>query len=195
MLVRKCEGKNEVKEYMRSRSDSLKTYRGKRNFTTSPEPVGHPYKGAKKLIFVVQKHAATHLHYDFRIEVHGVLKSWAIPKGPSPDIGVKRLAVMTEDHPLEYAGFAGVIPPGNYGAGTVEIWDSGTYCPLGVSDGQEESIDRALENGVLELWFEGRKMKGGYALVRLRRSSDKYWLLVKMNDTKILDKTPQPCGG
>jgi len=131
------------------------------------------------LIFVVQKHQSSHLHYDFRLEANGVLKSWAIPKGPSMKPSEKRLAVMVEDHPLNYAGFEGTIPEGNYGAGTVEIWDSGTWEPLsGFEDAEKE-----LEKGLLEFSLYGKKLKGEFALVKMEKSYTKDgWLLIKKND-------------
>ncbi len=151
-----------------------------RNFGETPEPAGKKKKPAKKSIFVIQKHQASHLHYDFRLEMEGVLKSWAVPKGPSYDPATKRLAMMTEDHPYDYASFEGVIPEGNYGAGNVIIWDQGTWEPL------EESADpaAALEKGKLAFRLKGKKMFGEWALVKLHGSSRKgnEWLLIKHRD-------------
>jgi len=125
------------------------------------------------MIFVVQKHRATNLHYDFRLESGGVLLSWAIPKGPSLDPSVKRLAVPVEDHPLDYADFEGKIPRGDYGAGGVIVWDTGTYENL-----HEETIDQGLKTGHISFRLDGQKLRGGFALRRFRDN----WLLVKMDD-------------
>lgn len=136
-------------------------------------------KATKDLIFVVQKHQASHLHFDFRLETDGVLKSWAIPKGPSMNSSDKRLAIMVEDHPLDYAGFEGEIPKGNYGAGIVEIWDSGTWQP----NEKFNNVQQALKDGLLEFTVKGKKLKGEFALVKMKRSSAKNaWLLVKKQD-------------
>ena len=139
---------------------------------------------SKGLIFVVQKHNASHLHYDFRIEVDGVLKSWAVPKGPSMDPSHKRLAVPTEDHPLEYAGFEGTIPDDQYGGGTVMVWDSGVYRNLKEQEGGGEMpMAETFENGRIEIWLEGKKLRGGFALVRTRMvGKQPQWLLIKMKD-------------
>ena len=161
----------------RQDSDPLKTYREKRDFSRTPEPVGVA-AGHGGGIFVVQKHLSRRLHYDLRLEVGGVLKSWAIPKGPSSDPSDKRLAVQTEDHPLKYAGFSGSIPEGQYGAGTVEIWDAGTYKNMTHKDGREVSMADALEKGHASFWLEGRRLQGGYALNRIQRG----WIIVKMRD-------------
>jgi DNA ligase D-like protein (predicted 3'-phosphoesterase) len=128
--------------------------------------------------FVIQKHAATSLHYDFRLEVDGVLKSWAVPKGPSTNPSDKRLAMMVEDHPLDYGGFEGVIPSGQYGAGPVIVWDRGTYKNLSKS----ASMAEALERGHATVWLEGEKIRGGYALTRVARGKKERWILVKMRD-------------
>lgn len=133
----------------------------------------------KKLIFVVQKHKAKTLHYDFRIEVDGLLKSWAVPKGPSTDPQEKRLAIMTDDHALEYASFEGVIPEGQYGAGKVEIWDKGTYKNIKFKDNECVPMKECLKKGHVEIYLEGEKLNGGYVLVRMK---DKNWLLIKMKD-------------
>ncbi|MFW6323495.1 MAG: DNA polymerase ligase N-terminal domain-containing protein [Desulfovibrionales bacterium] len=162
----------------------LEEYHSKRNFTKTTEPQGSGGSGKtdEKRLFVIQKHAASSLHYDFRIETDGVLKSWAVPKGPSTDPRVKRLALPTEDHPLEYADFEGQIPEGQYGAGSVIIWDRGTYTNLTEKDGQEVPVDKALESGHLAIRLQGEKISGGYALHRTGKGSDKRWLLVKMSD-------------
>ncbi len=131
---------------------------------------------SKEKIFVIQKHKATHLHYDFRLEVNGKLKSWAVPKEPPKVSGEKRLAVHVEDHPLSYANFEGTIPEGNYGAGTVEIWDKGKYQNL-----KEISMEKAFQEGKIEIKLEGKKMKGNYALIRTKLGGkDKNWLLFKI---------------
>jgi bifunctional non-homologous end joining protein LigD len=161
----------------------LETYRKKRDFSRTPEPKGSPRVAAKKkkkgLRYVIQKHAATRLHYDFRLELDGVLKSWAVPKGPSLDPAEKRLAVHVEDHPLEYGGFEGVIPKGQYGGGTVIVWDRGTWVPEG-------DPARAYAEGKLKFQLQGEKLRGGWTLVRMHgaRASDdgENWLLIKERD-------------
>ncbi len=163
--------------------DSLKSYREKRDFNVTSEPrrSGLPDKKTPgEEVFVIQKHDARRLHYDFRLEVGGVLKSWAIPKGPSTDPKERRLAVETEDHPLGYAGFEGVIPKGQYGAGTVIIWDTGPYRNMTETDGKIVPMEEALRNGHAAVWLYGRKLKGGYALTRTKKG----WILVKMRDDK-----------
>jgi DNA ligase D-like protein (predicted 3'-phosphoesterase) len=165
-------------------SDPLKTYRRKRDFKTTPEPSGkRTARSSKRPIFVIQKHDATRLHYDFRIEAAGVLKSWAIPKGPSTNPKDKRLAMPTEDHPMEYGKFEGVIPEGEYGAGPVIVWDLGTYRNLSEKSGQEVPIEQALRQGRVKIWLEGKKLTGGYALTRIGTTPPR-WLLVKMNDSE-----------
>jgi DNA ligase D-like protein (predicted 3'-phosphoesterase) len=161
---------------------SLETYRRKRDFHRSPEPRGRRKRGRREPRFVIQKHDATSLHYDFRLEADGVLKSWAVPKGPSLDPRDKRLAMPTEDHPLEYADFEGVIPEGEYGAGTVLVWDSGTYRNLSERDGEEVELETALAQGHATVWLEGEKLRGGYALTRIGKGKSERWLLVKMDD-------------
>ncbi|MCX5970042.1 MAG: DNA ligase [Coprothermobacterota bacterium] len=154
--------------------ESLAKYREKRQFDQTPEPVGGenvPWKG----IYVVQKHNASHLHYDFRIEIGGALASWAVPKGPSMNPKDKRLAMHVEDHPMEYANFTGVIPAGNYGAGTVEIWDCGHFQPL-VDPGQ------GIASGVLDFVLDGERLHGGFALIKLQRGKGDNWLLFKKKD-------------
>lgn len=166
-----------------AKKDTLKKYRDKRDFRKTTEPSGKgKRKKSRQPIFVVQKHDARRLHYDFRLEVDGVLKSWAVPKGPSTDPREKRLAVPTEDHPYEYADFEGIIPEGEYGAGTVLVWDAGTYRNLKEKDGKEVPMANAIENGHATFWLEGKKLRGGYALTRFRKGKDESWLLVKMDD-------------
>lgn len=133
-------------------------------------------------IFVVHKHDASRLHYDLRLEVGGVLVSWSVPKGPSTDPRVKRLAIRTPDHPLEYADFEGVIPEGEYGAGAVIIWDRGTYRNLTRRDAREVPVPQALAEGHVSVWLEGHKLVGGYALTRIDRGGREMWLVVKMAD-------------
>jgi DNA ligase D-like protein (predicted 3'-phosphoesterase) len=139
-------------------------------------------RGQHAPIFVIQKHAASHLHYDFRLEVDGVLKSWAVPKGPSLNPRDKRLAVEVEDHALEYADFEGVIEEGAYGAGAVIVWDTGRYRNLAHNKaGQEIPTGEGLARGHVEVWLEGRKLRGGFALVRMGGAGGN-WLLIKMKD-------------
>ena len=164
--------------------DSLKDYQEKRDFKRTPEPAGDRGPGSREPIFVIQKHAARRLHYDFRLEVDGVLKSWAIPKGPSTDPQDKRLAVPTEDHPLAYAGFEGVIPAGEYGGGTVLVWDTGTYRNLTEKKGEAIPMGQAVAHGHVKVWLEGNKLKGGYALTRFKTGKDESWLLVKADDAE-----------
>lgn len=163
--------------------DKLEAYRRKRHFCSTSEPSGGAASGGDGRRFVIQKHDASGMHYDFRLEVGGVLKSWAVPKGPSTDPRDKRLAVAVEDHPLEYAGFEGVIPEGEYGAGTVLVWDAGTYRNISHDDdGDDVPLEAALEAGRAAVWLEGEKLAGGYALIRTKRNAGKDWLLVKMDD-------------
>ena len=159
----------------------LKTYLEKRNLKASPEPKGALKKAvAKQPIFVVQEHDASHLHYDFRLELGGVLKSWAVPKGPPAVPQEKRLAIPTEDHPMEYADFKGTIPKGNYGAGTVKIWDKGTFENIKKDrDGKLMSLKDSFNNGTIEIVLKGRKLKGGFALVHMK--GKKEWLMIKMS--------------
>ena len=168
---------------------SLKKYREKRNFKISPEPQGNSKDGQQEkaksdLIFVVQKHRASQLHYDFRLEYNGTLLSWAVPKGPSLDPSVKRLAMQVEDHPIEYAKFEGVIPKGEYGGGTVMVWDIGTWT-------QEQSdVEAALKKGDLKFTLHGKKLRGSWVLVRTRGfggSSKPTWLLIKHRDEYASD--------
>ena len=164
-------------------SDSLERYRNKRDFRKTDEPFGDGGKTGSRR-FVIQKHDASSLHYDLRIEADGVLKSWAVPKGPSTDPREKRLAVRTEDHPIDYVDFEGVIPEGEYGAGTVLVWDAGSYENLRRDDdGNEVSIVDSIEQGQVEIRLDGDKLRGGYALVHAKTGGDEdNWLLVKMDD-------------
>ncbi|MFY9984547.1 MAG: DNA polymerase ligase N-terminal domain-containing protein [Chthoniobacterales bacterium] len=162
---------------------SLKTYREKRNFRLKPEPEERSKKSnGKKPIFTVQKHAARQLHYDFRLQVGRKLKSWAVPKGPSVDPKDKRMAVEVEDHPLAYANFEGVIPEGEYGAGTVMVWDTGTFRNISKQNHKEVPITQALESGQVAVWLQGKRLKGGYALRRIVAGKKPRWLLIKMRD-------------
>ena len=164
--------------------DLLKKYKEKRDFERTPEPVSSEKKSPNTPRFVIQKHNASKLHYDFRLEVNGVLKSWAIPKGPSTDPGQKRLAVPTEDHPVDYINFEGTIPSGNYGAGTVIVWDTGTYRNLNEKKDHKVKMDESINDGHVDIWLEGHKLKGGYALIRTGKGSRKFWLLLKKKDEK-----------
>lgn len=162
-----------------TRSDPLSAYNAKRNFRKTTEPAGKRGRGADTGRFVVQKHDASHLHWDFRLELDGVLKSWAVTKGPSADPGIKRLAVRTEDHPLSYAQFEGTIPRGEYGGGTVMLWDQGSWAPV---PGKSASD---LEEGHLHFTLDGERMKGEWLLVRMKpRAGEKRenWLLRKVED-------------
>jgi bifunctional non-homologous end joining protein LigD len=152
---------------------SLKEYKNKRRFKKTPEPEPRKKTSRRGNLFVVQKHRASHLHYDFRLELDGVLKSWAIPKGPSLNPSVKRLATAVEDHPLDYASFEGVIPEGEYGGGTVMVWDRGTYEP------ENGEVSAGLTKGELKLRLRGKKLKGSWVLVRMRGPT---WLLIKHRD-------------
>jgi DNA ligase D-like protein (predicted 3'-phosphoesterase) len=162
----------------------LEEYRRKRDFGKTPEPAGRRGRRGKAPRFVIQKHDATALHYDFRLEAAGVLKSWAVPKGPSTDPRDKRLAMPTEDHPLDYHDFEGVIPEKQYGAGPVIVWDAGTYRNLTEEDGREVPVEDAVDAGHVKVWLEGHKLRGGYSLRRTRigRDEREKWLLVKLKD-------------
>jgi bifunctional non-homologous end joining protein LigD len=156
----------------------LEEYQRKRRFDRTPEPSGKPAEPSSENTFVVQKHAARRLHYDFRLAINGTLKSWAVPKGPSLNSADKRLAVQTEDHPLEYGGFEGKIPEGNYGAGTVMVWDRGTFAPEGNLDAAHQ-----LQRGEIKFSLNGEKLRGSFVLVKLRNSEKgNEWLLIKHKD-------------
>lgn len=177
--------------------EPLGEYRRKRDFARTSEPEGDgrapgaggagaaPSEGSETGVFVVQKHDATRLHYDVRLEVEGVLRSWAVPKGPSYDPSVKRLAVPTEDHPMEYRSYEGVIAEGNYGAGPSLLWDRGTYVNISHDrHGRIVPLARALEKGHASVWFQGEKLQGGWAFTRTgaSRAGREQWLLVKRSD-------------
>ena len=156
----------------------LEEYRRKRNFKKTPEPAGSPATSNGQLRYVIQKHAASRLHYDFRLELDGTLKSWAVPKGPSLDPADKRLAVHVEDHPIDYAGFEGTIPEQQYGAGHVIVWDKGVWAPAG-------DARQLFQQGRLKFKLDGEKLRGGWALVRMqgRESAGREnWLLIKERD-------------
>ncbi len=159
---------------------SLREYKKKRDFKVTPEPEGGDAAGRGNLSYVVQKHQASHLHYDFRLEWNGVLLSWAVPKGPSLDPSVKRLAMQVEDHPVEYGAFEGIIPAAEYGGGTVMVWDRGTWTP------EVADVDAALRKGDLKFTLHGAKLKGSWVLVRTRGSfgggKRASWLLIKHRD-------------
>ena len=165
-------------------NDRLKAYREKRDLRVSPEPSGERGQSGKTPRFVIQKHDASTLHYDVRLEIEGVLKSWSVPKGPSTDPRQRRLAIETEDHPVSYAGFEGVIPEGEYGAGTVLVWDRGRIRNLRAEkdDDQEATLAESFEEGKIEVWLEGEKLRGGYALIRTGKNAEKQWMLIKMKD-------------
>lgn len=163
---------------------SLTTYKKKRSFKVTPEPQGGKGTGTV-LHFVVQKHAASHLHYDFRLEMNGVLKSWAVPKGPSTDPSVKRLAMMVEDHPFDYKNFEGTIPKGEYGGGTVIVWDEGTYEPIEqfeTFEEKEKHLLKELKKGSVKVVLKGKKLKGEFALVKTKGMAENSWLLIKHRD-------------
>ncbi|MFJ9351263.1 DNA polymerase ligase N-terminal domain-containing protein [Streptomyces sp. NPDC101237] len=177
--------------------DPLADHHRKRDFSVTREPGGgatHP--AGQEHRYVIQLHDAGTMHFDFRLEVDGVLKSWAVPKGPSGDPQDKRLATPTEDHPLTYQDFEGTIPEGEYGAGTVLIWDEGTYHPLPDRTGRETPMGEALRHGHVSFWLDGAKLHGGYALTRYRDGQDgekEAWLLVKRADQRRSDRgAPTP---
>ena len=163
----------------------LAEYKRKRDFSKTAEPAGKAAGSRSKraLRFVIQKHAASRLHFDFRLELDGVMKSWAVPKGPSLDPSVKRLAVEVEDHPVDYNAFEGTIPEGEYGGGTVMIWDQGTYEYGGDSTSGVAGLRRGLEKGTLEFTLAGKRLKGTWVLIRTRRAGKaQQWLLIKQRD-------------
>ncbi len=170
---------------------SLKDYHKKRQFTKTPEPKGSEKKTAGPLSFVIQKHEATRLHYDFRLELNGVLKSWAVPKGPSLNPHDKRLAMMVEDHPIDYANFEGIIPKGNYGAGTVMVWDRGVYTSYDATerDEAEKILEKQLKAGHLTFIMLGEKLKGEFALIKTHNGEENAWILIKKGDEYASETT------
>jgi bifunctional non-homologous end joining protein LigD len=167
---------------------ALEAYKRKRNFRETTEPKGRS-RPARLPIFVVQRHAASHLHYDFRLQVKGTLASWAVPKGPPEEIGEKRLAIHVEDHPIEYAKFEGDIPPGNYGAGHVDIWDEGTFEVEG-----PESAAAQIERGDLKFRLKGKRLNGRFVLVKMKKSNRvNEWLLIRKTRSEA-GQPPQPDG-
>ncbi|UZJ64437.1 3'-phosphoesterase [Sphingobacterium sp. KU25419] len=170
---------------------ALEKYRQKRSEDKTTEPFGGQSSG-QELRFVVQKHDASHLHYDFRLEMDGVLKSWAVPKGPSLDPDIKRLAMMVEDHPYDYRTFEGIIPKGQYGGGTVIVWDEGTYEPAEPVAGdlkkQEKELLKQLKAGKLKIKLNGKKLKGEFALVKAYGKSENSWLFMKLQDRHVSKK-------
>src|SRR2546423_1558479 len=175
----------------RSAPGQLAEYQRKRDFAKTKEPSGEgsaPRKAKGRLRFVIQKHAASHLHFDLRLELDGVMKSWAVPKGPSLDPSVKRLAMQVEDHPIDYNTFEGTIPKGEYGGGTVMLWDRGTYSSdVATASDEEDAIREGLRRGDLKITFHGERLHGSYALIRMKfardgSSSKPQWLLIKHRD-------------
>ena len=171
---------------MSIRSGRLAEYRRKRDFSRTREPAGGRRKKSARLAYVIQKHAASSLHYDLRLELEGVMKSWAVPKGPSLDPAVKRLAIQVEDHPIEYNRFEGTIPAGEYGGGTVMIWDYGTYTAAGDEDDPETALREGYRKGNFKFMLRGKRLRGSWVLVRTRgrgdRSRQGQWLLIKHRD-------------
>lgn len=167
---------------MTTKKDSLAAYKQRRNLAQSGEPAGKKERSSKNPIFVIQKHDSRALHYDVRLEIDGVLVSWAVPKGPSLNPAIKRLAVRTDDHPLAYANFEGVIPEGEYGAGTVMVWDKGTFENIKKIDGKPISLEQSLKRGTVEVFLHGEKLEGGFALIRTGGEKSDKWLLIKMRD-------------
>ena len=165
----------------------LKEYNKKRDFRKTSEPKGNMKSGKNLLHFVVQKHAARNLHYDFRLELDGVLKSWAVPKGPSLDPKIKRLAMHVEDHPYDYRTFEGTIPDGEYGAGEVIVWDEGTYHAIGTDDKKESEkiLREGYAKGDFKFYLEGQKLKGEFVLVKMKNRGEKQWLLIKHKDKYV----------
>jgi bifunctional non-homologous end joining protein LigD len=177
--------KKTTTKHTAAKTTRLAEYRRKRDFSRSAEPRGGPRKAARKLAYVIQKHDASHLHYDLRLELDGVMKSWAVPKGPSLDPAVKRLAMQVEDHPIEYNRFEGTIPKGEYGGGTVMIWDRGTYEYGGSEDGDPvEALRQGYAKGDFKIVLHGDRLTGSWVLVRTRRGDARrpQWLLIKHRD-------------
>lgn len=184
----KDEGKSEGKVLSPEAEARLAEYRRKRDFSRTKEPAGgggrRRTRAVPKLAYVIQKHAASHLHFDLRLELDGVMKSWAVPKGPSLDPAVKRLAMQVEDHPIEYNGFEGTIPKGEYGGGAVMLWDRGTYGYGSDDPDPEEGLRRGYAKGDFKFVLRGKRLRGSWVLVRTRYgdSGRAQWLLVKHRD-------------
>jgi DNA ligase D-like protein (predicted 3'-phosphoesterase) len=177
---------------MPAKKKDIQEYNRKRHFEATPEPEGKvAAKRAKQLEFVIQKHDASSLHYDWRLEVDGVMPSWAVPKGPSMFPSVRRLAMHVEDHPMSYRTFEGVIPEGNYGAGNVIVWDRGTYRNLleEKTGKGKKTMRQAIADGKVEVWLEGEKLKGGFVLIRTNDEKDQ-WILKKMQDDEAWEQGP-----
>lgn len=167
---------------MSAGQDQTRRYRAKRDFERTPEPSrgGRARRGGRR--FVIQAHDASTMHHDLRLEIDGALVSWAVPRGPKPDPSTKRLAIRTEDHPLAYGDFEGVIPEDEYGGGTVQLWDAGPYRNLRARRGPaSRAMSRSLDEGLIEVELRGEKLRGGWALTRIDDDRDQ-WLLVKMDD-------------
>jgi len=180
-----------VVKIVNSNNMSLEKYVAKRDFSKTAEPKAGRSKDKNHLMFVIQKHDASRLHYDFRLEMDGVLKSWAVPKGPSTDPKTKRLAMMVEDHPFDYRNFEGIIPEGEYGGGTVIVWDEGTYEPIEEIKGkeaQEKHLLKQLKSGSVKIKLHGEKLEGEFALVKTHGMGDNAWLLIKHNDDYASEK-------
>lgn len=189
-----------LKSVARDLSKKLSVYKSKRSQQKTPEPFTSEEASPDELFFVVQKHKATALHYDFRLEVGGVMPSWAVPKGPSLDNTVKRLAAQTEDHPLDYRHFEGIIPEGEYGVGPVIIWDEGTYYPeIEAGNGQRQQVknksegekimESGLKKGEIKFILNGKKLKGSFALIKTRGfppGKKNSWLLIKHKDKYVV---------
>jgi bifunctional non-homologous end joining protein LigD len=171
---------------MGTRTGKLTEYRRKRDFTRTGEPEGGRRRKSSKLAYVIQKHAASRLHYDLRLELDGVMKSWAVPKGPSLDPSIKRLAMHVEDHPIEYNEFEGTIPEGEYGGGTVMVWDHGTYTSADDEGDPEEALRERYRKGDFKFVLHGKRLKGSWVLVRTKGWGDRrgqgQWLLIKHRD-------------
>src|SRR5215217_7987591 len=168
----------------------LELYKQKRSFKRTPEPTGGR-SNSKALLFVVQKHRASHLHYDFRLEMKGLLKSWAVPNGPSLNPEERRLAQSVEDHPFNYKDFEGIIPEGNYGAGTVIIWDEGTYAPqdgTGNKEDDERLLIKQFYSGKMSIVLKGKKLKGAFTLIKTAARGENAWLLSKIDDRYATEK-------
>lgn len=171
---------------------ALKVYRARRKLskTSKAEPYGRvKTKKNPELLFVIQKHAASHLHYDFRLEVNGVLKSWAVPKGLPEKYGIRRLAIPTDDHPYDYARFEGIIPQGHYGGGTVMVWDIGTYENIKEHQGKPVSMEQAYAMGSVEVFLHGKKINGAFALVRTHMTDKESWIMLKIKAPRRAKKT------